>query len=134
MASIGLVRLPVEANGKRRRKYPLADYATAYERLRSHRKGRVVLRPGLSGEALKRIAKSAGDTEFTDCMRCAKSELLRKCKMESPLPPRMGAFRDRAPVVDRPWLGRSHSELIYFLEIYMPTPDCIAGGGRWWPS
>ena len=86
----GFATVTVEANGKRRRRYPLADYVTPYEKLKSLREGGAVLRPGLSWEALERIAKSASDTEFAGRMRRAKVELLRQCKMESPLPPRWG--------------------------------------------
>jgi hypothetical protein len=38
--------------------------------------------------ALERTAKSASDTEFAERMRRAKMELLRACKVESPIPPR----------------------------------------------
>jgi transposase InsO family protein len=83
----GFATVTVDAKGKRRRKYPLADYATPYEKLKSLKEGGAVLRPGLSWEALEQIAKSASDTEFAERMRRAKIELLRQCKMESPVPP-----------------------------------------------
>jgi transposase InsO family protein len=84
----GFATVTVDAKGKRRRQYPLADYATPYEKLKSLREGGAVLRPGLTWEALEQTAKSASDTEFAERMRRAKVELLRKCKMESPVPPR----------------------------------------------
>ena len=83
----GFATVTVDAKGKRRRKYPLADYATPYEKLKSLKEGGAVLRPGLSWEALEQIAKSVSDTEFAERMRRAKIELLRQCKMESPVPP-----------------------------------------------
>ena len=86
----GFATVTVEANGRRRRKYPLGDYATPYEKLKSLREGGAVLRPGLTWEALERIAKSASDTEFGERMRRAKIELLRQCQMESPIPPGWG--------------------------------------------
>ena len=86
----GFATVTVEANGKRRRRYPLTDYATPYEKLKSLRESGAGLRPGLDWEALERIAKSASDTEFAERMRRAKMELLRQCKMESPLPPSWG--------------------------------------------
>jgi transposase InsO family protein len=84
----GFATVTLDAKGKRRRQYPLADYATPYEKLKSLREGGAVLRPGLTWEALEQTAKSASDTEFAERMRRAKVELLRKCKMESPVPPR----------------------------------------------
>jgi len=83
----GFATVTVDAKGKRRRKYPLADYATPYGKLKSLKESGAVLRPGLSWEALEQIAKSASDTEFAERMRRAKVELLRQCKMESPVPP-----------------------------------------------
>jgi transposase InsO family protein len=83
----GFATVTVDAQGKRRRKYPLADYATPYEKLKSLREGGAVLRPGWNWEALEQIATSASDTEFAERMRRAKIELLRQCKMESPVPP-----------------------------------------------
>lgn len=83
----GFATVTVDAKGKRHRKYRLEDYATPYEKLQSLRQGGAVLRPGLSWETLEQIAKSASDTEFAERMRRAKVELLRQCKMESPVPP-----------------------------------------------
>ena len=83
----GFATVTVDAQGKRRRKYPLADYATPYEKLKSLREGGAVLRPGWNWEALEQIATSASDTEFAERMRRAKIELLRQCKIESPVPP-----------------------------------------------
>lgn len=83
----GFATVTVDAQGKRHRQYPLADYATPYEKLQSLRAGGAVLRPGLSWETLEQIAKSASDTEFAERMRRAKIELLRRCKMESPVAP-----------------------------------------------
>ncbi|MGA2578418.1 MAG: hypothetical protein ABSH24_20590 [Bryobacteraceae bacterium] len=84
----GFATVTVDTKGKRRRKYPLANYATPYEKLKPLREGGAVLRPELSWEALEQITKSASDTEFAERMRRAKIDLLRQCKMESPVPPR----------------------------------------------
>ena len=84
----GFPSVTLDEKGKRRRSYPAADYATPYEKLRSLREDGVSLKPGCSWEGLQQIANSASDTEFAERMRRAKSELLRQCKLESPIPPR----------------------------------------------
>jgi transposase InsO family protein len=84
----GFATVSVDEKGKRRRKYAAGDYATPYEKLQSLRESGAILRPGLEWAALERTAKSASDTEYAERMRRAKMELLRACKMESPIPPR----------------------------------------------
>jgi hypothetical protein len=84
----GLASVTLDEKGRRRRSYPMADYATPYEKLRSLRATGVNLKSGWSWEGLEQIARSAGDTEFAERMRRAKAELLRQCKLESPIPPR----------------------------------------------
>jgi transposase InsO family protein len=86
----GFASVTVDEKGKRHRSYPAADYATPYEKLRSLRESGLSLKPGWSWEGLQQIANSASDTEFAERMRRAKSELLRRCKLESPIPPRWG--------------------------------------------
>jgi hypothetical protein len=89
----GFATVIVNEQGKRSRKYPLADYATPYEKLKSLRGSGVMLKAGLSWQGLEGTAKSASDTEFAEGMRRAKGELLRACKIESPVPPRWGEGR-----------------------------------------
>jgi transposase InsO family protein len=86
----GFPSVTLDEKGKRRRRYPAADYATPYEKLRSLRESGVSLKPGQSWEGLQQIANSVSDTEFAGRMRRAKCELLRQCKMESPIPPKWG--------------------------------------------
>jgi len=89
----GFATVTVNEKGKRCRKYPLADYATPYEKLKSLRERGVTLNAGFSWEGLEGRAKSGSDTEFAERMRRAKGELLRACKIESPVPPRWGEGR-----------------------------------------
>jgi hypothetical protein len=84
----GFATVTVDEKGKRCRRYPASDYATPYERLKSLRESGVRLQAGLSWEGLERAAKSASDTQFAERMRQAKTELLRACKVEAPVPPR----------------------------------------------
>ncbi len=86
----GFPSVTLDEKGKRHRSYPAADYATPYEKLRSLRESGAILKPGWSWEGLQQIANAASDTEFAERMRRAKSELLRQCKLESPIPPRWG--------------------------------------------
>ena len=86
----GFATVTVNEQGKRCRKYPAADYATPYEKLKSLRESGVVLKTGLSWEELERAARSASDTQFAERVRRTKAELLRECQIEAPLPPRWG--------------------------------------------
>jgi len=86
----GFASVTVDEKGKRCRKYPAADYATPYEKLKSLGEAGVTLKPGLSWEGLERTAQSASDTQFAGRLRRAKAELLQECKIESPIPPRWG--------------------------------------------
>ena len=76
------------ARGRRWRVYPAAAYATPYEKLRSLPEAGQYLKPGVSWEQLERPAKILSDTEWARQMSQAKAQLLRGCKVESPLPPR----------------------------------------------
>ena len=76
------------ARGRRWRVYPAAAYATPYEKLRSLPEAGQYLKPGVSWEQLERPAKILSDTEWARQMSQAKAQLLRACKVESPLPPR----------------------------------------------
>lgn len=86
----GFATVTVNEKGKRCRKYPVTEYATPYEKLKSLRESGVILKAGLNWEELERTAKSASDTQFAERMRRAKTELLRECKIEALIPPRWG--------------------------------------------
>ena len=84
----GFATVTVDARGKRRRQYKLADYATPYEKLKSLPEAEQYLRPNLGFVQLDKIAKSMSDTTWAKRMGAAKAKLLRSCKIESPFPPR----------------------------------------------
>jgi hypothetical protein len=84
----GFARVAVDDRGRRRRHYRADDYATPYEKLRSLPEAHRHLKEGLRWELLDHIAYAVSDTEAARRMTQAKAELLRSCKMESPLPPR----------------------------------------------
>jgi len=83
----GFARLQVDGRGRQRRVYPASDYRTPYEKLKSLPEAEEFLKPGVSFEQLERIAQAMSDTECAERMKRAKEELLRGCKIESPLPP-----------------------------------------------
>jgi len=84
----GFATVSLDARGKRQRRYPAQDYATPYEKLKSLPEAEQYLRPELSLARLERIALQMSDTDSAKKMGIAKVKLLRKCKMESPIPPR----------------------------------------------
>jgi hypothetical protein len=84
----GFATVTTEANGKRRRFYPTADYATPYQKLKSLEQAATFLKPALSFAQLDRLAVALSDTECAQKMTRAKAELLRRVKLESPVPPR----------------------------------------------
>ncbi len=84
----GFAQVLVDQRGRRRRRYRKQDYATPYEKLRSLPEAHRYLKDGLRWEVLDRFAYALSDTEAARRMMQAKAELLRQCKIESPLPPR----------------------------------------------
>lgn len=78
-----------DTRGRKRRHYRADDYATPYEKLRSLPEGHRHLKDGIRWEVLDRYAYRLSDTEAAKRMMHAKTELLRRCKLESPLPPRL---------------------------------------------
>ena len=84
----GFATITTSANGKRQRKYPVADYATPYEKLKSLAQAETFLKSAVSFAQLDRIAEAMSDTECARKMSAAKTALLRKVKLESPFPPR----------------------------------------------
>lgn len=84
----GFAQVRMDERGRRRRRYRSQDYATPYEKLRSLPQAHRYLKEGLRWEVLDRFAYALSDTEAARRMTQAKAELLCRCKLESPLPPR----------------------------------------------
>jgi len=84
----GFATVSLDARGKRQRKYNPEDYKTPYEKLKSLPEAAQHLKPGLSFAQLDQVALQMSDTECARKMTAAKAQLLRKCKIESPVPPR----------------------------------------------
>jgi transposase InsO family protein len=84
----GFATVSLDARGKRTRKYKLADYATPYEKLKSLPEVEKYLKPGITLAQLDRVAGLMSDTESARKLAVSKAQLLRACKVESPLPPR----------------------------------------------
>lgn len=83
----GFATVTLDSKGKRRRQYKIEDYATPYEKLKSLEDAARYLKPGVNFAQLDKIAKAMSDTECAKKMSAAKLKLLRRCKMESPVPP-----------------------------------------------
>ena len=83
----GFATVTVDARGKRRRHYKTEDYRTPFEKLQSLERAGQYLKPGVSLAELEREALRMSDTECARQMSAAKSRLLRRCKVQSPLPP-----------------------------------------------
>jgi len=84
----GFAIVGYDDRGRRIRRYRAGDYATPYQKLRSLPDGHGSLKDGLTWALLDQFAYAASDTEAARRMQLAKSELLRRCKIESPFPPR----------------------------------------------
>lgn len=84
----GFAQVRCDERGRRCRRYRAEDYATPYEKLRSLSQAHRYLKDGLRWELLDGFAYAHSDTEAARRMMCAKLELLRTCKLESPFPPR----------------------------------------------
>jgi len=84
----GFAQVNLDQRGRRRRQYRHQDYATPYERLRSLPEAYQYLKEGMRWELLDGFAYALSDTEAAKRMMRARTELLRQCKLESPLPPR----------------------------------------------
>lgn len=82
----GFATVSLNERGKRTRKYKVEDYQTPYEKLKSQPEARGYLKKGMSLGQLDKVAGQMSDTECARKMGEAKRTLLRKCKMESPLP------------------------------------------------
>lgn len=84
----GFARQHIDERGRRRRRYRAEDYATPYEKFRMLPESHRHLKEGLNWELLDRFAYRNSDTEAARQMRNAKIELLRRWKVECPVPPR----------------------------------------------
>jgi transposase InsO family protein len=85
----GFAQVKLDERGRRRRHYLQQDYRTPYEKLRSLPQAHRYLKEGLRWELPDGFAYQLSDTEAAKRMLQAKAELLRECKLESPLPPRL---------------------------------------------
>src|ERR1035437_4942610 len=85
----GFATVSLDARGKRQRRYKAADYATPYEKLKSLPEAAKCLKAGLSSPRLDGFATVMCDTECARKVSAAKVRLLRLCKSESPIPPRI---------------------------------------------
>jgi len=83
----GFATVTVDARGKRRRRYPVEDYQTPYEKLKSLPEAARYLKPGLSWARLEPIARLRSDTEWAGRMHAAKARLLGQCKWPYPVRP-----------------------------------------------
>ena len=77
--------MSLDPRGKRRRQYKGEDYATPYEKWKSLPDAEKYLKPGLSFAQMDQLALKLSDTECARKMAVAKTNLLRRCKIESPL-------------------------------------------------
>jgi hypothetical protein len=84
----GYATVTVDARGKRQRRYEAENYATPYEKLKSLPEVGQYIKTGLKLDILDKLAKRMSDTECARRMGAAKAKLLRRCKIESPFPPR----------------------------------------------
>ena len=72
----GFATVEVIERGKRRRHYKPDDYRTPYEKLNSLPKWKSFLKPGVTAEALDKLATKHSDTEAALIMQSAKLALL----------------------------------------------------------
>jgi hypothetical protein len=82
----GFHSLAPQSQFRQCRLYRPEDYATPYERFRSLPEAYRYLKDGIAWELLDGRAYPHSETEATRRMMRAKAELLRRCKLESPLP------------------------------------------------
>jgi transposase InsO family protein len=84
----GFATVSLDVRGKRQRRYKAEDYATPYEKLKSLPEADQYLKAGISFQELDALAGRMSDTDCAKKLGAAKQRLLRRCKSESPLPPR----------------------------------------------
>lgn len=76
----GFATVAIDLRGRRKRRYPVNDYRTPYEKLVSLKKWKEYLKPGITADLLARQSKERSDTEAALRMQKAKLELLAKCR------------------------------------------------------
>ncbi len=84
----GFATVSLDARGKRQRQYKGEDYATPYEKLKGLKEASQYLKHNVSFAQLEQTARQMSDTECAQKMGAAKGELLRRCKIESPVAPK----------------------------------------------
>jgi transposase InsO family protein len=84
----GFATVSLDTRGKRRRQYKRNDYATPYEKWKSLAEAEKYLKPNMSFTRLDEVALKMSDTERARKMAVARAQLLRRCKIESPVAPR----------------------------------------------
>jgi len=81
----GFATVSLDPRGKRRRQYKEEDYATPYEKWKSLPGAEKYLKPDRGFAQMDLLALKLSDTECARKMAAAKTNLLRRCKIESPL-------------------------------------------------
>ena len=84
----GFATVSLDARGKRKREYKREDYATPYEKWKSLPDAEKYLKPKMTFARLDEAAMKMSDTECARQMSLAKTQLLRSCKIESPVVPK----------------------------------------------
>lgn len=75
----GFATVEVTSQGKRRRRYPVEEYRTPYEKLSSLPDWEKCLKPGVTAELLRQQALQRSDTEAAQRMQKAKAALFAQC-------------------------------------------------------
>jgi len=81
----GFAQVSQDSRGRRQRRYQAEDYVTPYEKLRRLPNGHRYLKEELNWSRLDQRAYAVSDTEAARHMLQAKTELLRRVKIESPV-------------------------------------------------
>ena len=81
----GFATVSLDTRGKRKREYKREDYATPYEKWKSLPEAEKYLKPKMTFARLDEAAMKMSDTECARKMAAAKTQLLRGCKIESPV-------------------------------------------------
>jgi len=84
----GFAQVGQDARGRKQRRYVAEDYVTPYEKLRTLPNGHRYLKDELTWARLDQMAYAVSDTEAARRMLRAKTELLRRAKIESPEAPK----------------------------------------------
>ena len=79
----GFALLTTDARGKRKRRYPAADYRTPYEKLQTIETWESHLKLGVTAERLAQQAAAMTDLESAKRMQKARNQLLLRCRSDS---------------------------------------------------